>query len=237
MSLPGNAPISLNLPENYDVASLPRKYKKLFTKQFGGVIAFFKRHLKVCFNKDLSSSDIMVLAIDKLMLVNAYILPEYQTWDPFADVDPFQALQETLTALQGHTSAVFLLGDLNARTGSRGIHGHPSKSKDEFLSSKGRALLDSCTLLDLVLLNGIQQFQSKTQKFTLFQPHGQAVVDYVIANKIGLELTSDFEILNPMLEWSDHAALSLQLMSTGGLSGFTTNSYYACLKAIYNNVT
>ena len=38
------------------------------------------------------------------------------------------------------------------------------------------------------------------------------MVDYVIANKTGLELTSHFDILDPTLEWSDHAALSLHLM-------------------------
>ena len=73
--------------------------------------------------------------------------------------------------------------------------------------------------LDLILLNGIQQFESKTQSFTSFQPRGQAVVDYVIANKTGLDLTLDFEVLVPTLEWSDHATLSLELMLPGEVEG------------------
>ena len=34
---------SLNLPENFNVISQPRNYKKAFVKQFGGVIALFNR--------------------------------------------------------------------------------------------------------------------------------------------------------------------------------------------------
>lgn len=203
---------SLKLPENFNVISLPRKYKKTFVKQFGGVIAFYNRHLNISYNKKLSNSDIMVLMLDKLLLVNAYILPEYQTWDAFTDVDPFQRLQETLTGLQELNQPVLLVGDLNARTGCRGTHDHARKSKDGILSTRGRALIDSCTQLDLILLNGISLFETKTLKFTSFQPRGQAVVDYAIANKTGLELTRDLEVLNPTLQWSDHAALSLELM-------------------------
>jgi exonuclease III len=206
---------SLNLPEIFNVISLPRNYKKAFMKQFGGVIALFNRQLNVSYNKELSSSHIMVLVVNKLILVNAYILPKYQTWDAFTDVDPFQRLQETLTALQELSLPILLMGDFNARTGCRGTHEHTRKSKDEFLSTRGRALIDSCTLLELILLNGIQQFETKSQMFTSFQPHGQAVVDYVIANKTGLELTLDFEVLHHSLGWSDHAALSLDLMLPG----------------------
>ena len=54
------------------------KYKKVFTKQFGGIVVLFKHHFKVSFNKELSSCDVMVLSVNHLMLVNAYILPEYQ---------------------------------------------------------------------------------------------------------------------------------------------------------------
>ena len=210
---------SLNLPDSFKVISLPRKYKKTFMKQFGGVIALFNRRLDVSYNKDLSSSDIMVLALNNLILVNAYILPEYQTWDAFTDVDPFQRLQETLTALQELSQPVLIMGDLNARTGYRSTPQHTRKSKDDHLSTRGRALIDSCMHLDLILLNGIQQFESKTQSFTSFQPRGQAVVDYVIANKTGLDLTLDFEVLVPTLEWSDHATLSLELMLPGEVEG------------------
>ena len=205
----------LNLPETFDVISLPRKYKKVFTKQFGGIVVLFKHHFKVSFNKELSSCDVMVLSVNRLILVNAYILPEYQAWDAFTDVDPFQKLLETLVALQECTQPVLLMGDLNARTRCRGSNGHPHNSEDTSFSTQGQALLDSCSGLNLVLLNGIHKFGAESQMFTSFQPRGQVVVDYAIANKSGLELTVDLEVLTLALEWSDHAAISLQHLFPG----------------------
>jgi exonuclease III len=87
----------------------------------------------------------MVLVVNHLTLVNTYILPEYQTWDAFSEVDPFQRLQETLAALQERTQPVVLMGDLNARTGCRSVNEHTRNSKDEVLSTRGRALLDLCS--------------------------------------------------------------------------------------------
>ena len=201
--------LSLNLPISHDVISLPRTYKKTFKKQFGGVIVFFKKTLNVSLNKRASSTDIMVLDLDHLTLVNVYILPEYQSWDKFSDVDPFQTLQETLTGLQGHP--VIAMGDFNARTGLIASPNHPRVSQDVAVSTRGRALMSFCKASDFILLNGAQPFEKKSHTYTSFQPRGKAVVDYVIVNELGLAVISDFRVLSPQLEWSDHAQLSLEL--------------------------
>jgi hypothetical protein len=65
--------------------------------------------------------------------------------------------------------------------------------------------------MEYILLNGIKQFQFNSDKFTSFQPRGCAVVDYVIANANGKMLVSKFIVLNPKKEWTDHAALAVEL--------------------------
>ena len=151
----------------------------------------------------------MVLDLDHLTLVNVYILPEYQSWDKFSDVDPFQTLQETLTGLQGRP--VIAMGDFNARTGLIASPNHPRVSQDVAVSTRGRALTSFCKASDFILLNGAQPFEKKSHTYTSFQPRGKAVVDYVIVNELGLAVISDFRVLSPQLEWSDHAQLSLEL--------------------------
>ena len=54
---------SLNLPRNYNIMSLPRKYKSMFKKQYGGVAVLYREDLPVKLNKCLSSANVMVLDI------------------------------------------------------------------------------------------------------------------------------------------------------------------------------
>ena len=202
---------SLNIPESFKVISLPRKYKKAFKKQFGGVIAFYNKNISVSLNTSASSTDIMVLDLEDLTIINVYILPEYQTWDKFTDVDPFQSLQESLTSLQERNCPVIAMGDFNARTGLIGSPNYPRKSEDVSISTRGRALTLFCATSNFILLNGTALFGEKTQNYTSFQPRGNAVVDYLTVNETGLDAVSKFEVLPPQLEWSDHAPLSVGL--------------------------
>ena len=229
---------SLNIPNNFEVISLPRKYKRTFKKQFGGVITLFNRNLKVSLNKMASSADIMVLDLEHLTIINVYILPEYQTWDTFTDLDPFQRLQETLTSMRERNRPIIAMGDFNARTGLNGVPGHPCKSKDTTVSTRGRALAKFCATSNFILLNGTALFELKTLNFTSFQPRGNAVVDYVIVNDSNLDTMSNFEVLQPQLEWSDHAPLSVALNLSSDLTQQLQPSHHKARKskfAIYDS--
>ncbi|PPQ84469.1 hypothetical protein CVT26_007405, partial [Gymnopilus dilepis] len=197
---------SLIIPEGYEILSWPRRYTELFRKQFGGVAALIKSCLKVKFNKALSSPDIMVLELNDLIVINAYLLPENQTWEPFTDVSPFDCLRELLTALAESDRSVIIMGDLNARTGARGLL--PRNSYDLSVSTRGRALLRICSELDLAILNGVDKFK-ESSKFTSYQPRGMAVVDYAITNVMLVPQITKFEVSDPLLEWADHAPLVL----------------------------
>ncbi|KAF8161624.1 hypothetical protein B0H34DRAFT_796380 [Crassisporium funariophilum] len=148
---------SLHPMNGHEIASIPRKYKRIFKKQYGGVVAIYKTACKVKINK-LSSTDIMVIELDNLIVVNAYILPEYQTWDSFADVDPFVCLEEILTALREDPRPILLMGDLNARTGTCNITTQTRTSADATVSTQGRALVRKLAELDLIIYNGLVKF-------------------------------------------------------------------------------
>ena len=203
--------MSLNIPDSFDVISSPRNYKTPFKKQFGGVIALFNKDLRVSLNKRASSPDIMVLDLDHITIINVYILPEYQTWDSFTDTDPFQALQETLAGMQDSGQPVIVMGDFNARTGLNAVPNFPRISKDVTVSTRGRALTNFCATSNLILLNGTAPFEVNSQNYTSFQARGKAVVDYVIVNESGWQTVSNFEVLPPWSEWSDHAPLFVGL--------------------------
>ena len=167
--------LSLNIPNNFRVISSPRKYKTTFKKQFGGVIAFFNKNLSVSLNKMASSTDIMVLDLEHFTIVNVYILPEYQTWHNFTDVDPFQSLQETLIAMRERNHPVIAMGDFNARTGLIGNPNYPHKYNDVTVSTRGRALSSFCATSNFILLNGTTKFEVNSHNYTSFQPRGKAM--------------------------------------------------------------
>lgn len=106
---------TLCIPRNYDVFSLPRKYKKLFKKPFGGVAAVVSHSLKAVWCKEISSPDIMVLSLNNsAYVINAYILPEYKDWSSFTDHDPFERLEQLVATLSSSGVPIYVLGDLNA---------------------------------------------------------------------------------------------------------------------------
>ncbi|RDB15285.1 hypothetical protein Hypma_004697 [Hypsizygus marmoreus] len=87
---------SLDIPLGFQVFSHTRSYNTIFLHYHGGVLALVADNLAVTPRADLSSPDILVLELDCLVLINAYIFPEYHKWDSFTDSDPFLKLNNTL---------------------------------------------------------------------------------------------------------------------------------------------
>ncbi|KAF8055808.1 hypothetical protein FPV67DRAFT_1659349 [Lyophyllum atratum] len=169
---------------------------------------------------DFSSPDILVLEFEHFFLINAYILPEYHKWNSFSDTDPFQKLEDTLMLLAAAGKGLILMGDLNARTGNLApLHTtqnpSPRISEDTVISTRGRALVELCRQLMLLILNGDSRFPGQHSGLTSFHARGSATVDYVIAN---LEASALVHTLatSPLFDEdgdmiSDHAALILSL--------------------------
>ncbi|GLB40746.1 putative ribonuclease H-like protein [Lyophyllum shimeji] len=211
---------SLDIPSGYQVVSHTRTYRTIFPHFHGGVLALIADNLAVTRRLDLCSPDILVLEFEHFFLVNAYILPEYHKWDSFSDSDPFQKLEDTLMLLSSTGKGLFLMGDLNARTGNHSpLHTtnnpSPRLSEDAVISTRGRALLELCRQLTLDILNGNSRFPGQHSGLTSFHARGSATVDYVIANLAASALVRMLTI-SPLFDEdgdmiSDHAALFLSL--------------------------
>jgi exonuclease III len=145
---------TLDFPDGFQVFSHTRSYNTLFPRYHGGVLTLIADRLAVTQRLDLSSPDIQVLELPNFFLINTYILPEYHKWDSFTNADPFQKLEDTLMLIAPTGKAVFLMGDLNARTGAHSPLNRPGNppmrvSDDLIVSSRGRALLEICRYLSL----------------------------------------------------------------------------------------
>ncbi|KAF8166196.1 hypothetical protein BJ912DRAFT_1068014 [Pholiota molesta] len=161
--------------------------------------------------KDYCSPDVMVMELEHLFIVNAYILPEHSDWSTFTQVDPFSKLRETVMTLAELDKPTLLMGDLNARTAELGPRHTVRKSADAERSptSRGRSLITLCEDANMTLLNGIDRYGPNNTGFTSHQPRGSAVVDYAIMSNQHLPLIKRFEILAQDKLTSDHSALAV----------------------------
>ncbi|KAE9382918.1 hypothetical protein BT96DRAFT_1009875 [Gymnopus androsaceus JB14] len=177
-------------------------------RPWGGVLAFVRKHIPATLNKELSSTDIMVLNVGPLILYNAYILPENSTsWTEFADKHPYDMLWQSLAAASVLNKPILILTDMNARTASRQMYGSLARSSQDTsnVSSRGSSFLKMGNDLELIILNGVQSMGPTSSQCTSFQPRGSSVIDYAIVNAQMLELVKGFAIGKHEPTWSDHA--------------------------------
>ncbi|KAF5338837.1 hypothetical protein D9757_014693 [Collybiopsis confluens] len=195
-----------------------RQTAEAWEKQHGGVCAFVRKGISV--SKSLMSSpDILVLDLERLWIINAYILPEGSRFSHFTEVAPEEKLLETvrLCGLVDSTKKIVIATDANARTASESaMLDHPQRvSKDLIKNARGNRLLSLCKESNLVIINGTDLEMPQQGSFTSHQHNGSAVVDYFIVSAGILmtvrQMTVEDIALDPDLRWSDHSQLLLVL--------------------------
>ncbi|KAJ3504030.1 hypothetical protein NMY22_g18054 [Coprinellus aureogranulatus] len=200
--------------EGFDLWSVEREYKQDSDAQWGGVVVLAREELNLRRCEEMISPDILVLQSDEFVLVGAYILPEGgERWRKFADVSPYEKLEEVLTLLAGDTRQVLVIGDLNARVGGRSTwhSGETRASEDTVVTARGHALLDACRKDDYHIFNGLDRFGAGGGRMTSHHKGcGEAVVDYVVGNAYALKNAILLEVLQGRPGRSDHSEVVLR---------------------------
>ncbi|KAK7051966.1 hypothetical protein R3P38DRAFT_2402283, partial [Favolaschia claudopus] len=207
---------SLSFPDGFQLSVNSRKYNNSFQDPWGGVLSLVNENIRLSVRCDLSAPDLTVLELDDedLFIVNAYIHPEQSVSHSWAGYDPWLKYTETMALLQLTGKGVISMGDLNARTANGGGSDTvPRASADgqKPTSTRGTALIQLCKDHDYEILNGNCSYGPDNGRFTSFQPQGEAVVDYVIANEVARMRIKSFSVLHPNSTQSDHAAIVLDL--------------------------
>jgi hypothetical protein len=73
---------------------------------------------------------------------------------------------------------------------------------------RGHLLLQLCSDLTLKILNGNTTY-GESGDFTLIQPMGNSIIDYVITNDLGARLVSCFQVMCLAQDQNDHTPLEL----------------------------
>ncbi|KAH6870956.1 hypothetical protein BKA70DRAFT_1356972 [Coprinopsis sp. MPI-PUGE-AT-0042] len=184
-----------------------RKYRGRFPRRRGGVAALVRKEVGLKMSARWSSQDVLVLEGGSVVMVGAYILPEYRDWSEWTDVDPWVKLVEVATHFSrnngdGGEKAVLVAGDLNARTKAKqgeGV-GYARVSEDHRNASpRGNELVKMCGDNGLTILNGVPQFcvDGSSGNFTSHPSsgNGKAVVDYIMGNAVLLSRVESFKVL------------------------------------------
>lgn len=205
---------ALVLPTGFDVCAVCRPDSEYLSQSGGGVAAIYRSSLPVLCRADVHATDIMMIELDDVWLLNCYVPPQQSPWFKGVRVSPWQAITEILTACTVGGQAVIIAGDLNARTASRNaVLGPIRSSPDEGrVCSHGRELLDTCDEFGLSILNGSScQLVDSIPRYTSFQHSGNSVIDYVVASqdlfaqrRVRQLLVHDHSCYD---QWSDHAPL------------------------------
>ncbi|KAK7037982.1 hypothetical protein R3P38DRAFT_2770324 [Favolaschia claudopus] len=207
---------SLNFPDGFQLSVNSRKYNNSFQDPWGGVLSLVKDNIHMSARSDLSAPDLTVLELEDedLFIVNAYIHPEQSVSHSWAGYDPWLKYTETMALLQLTGKGVISMGDLNARTANGGGSDMVPRASADGLkptSTRGTSLIQLCKDHDYEILNGNSSYGPDNSRYTSFQPQGEAVVDYVIANEVARARIKSFAVLHPDSTQSDHAGLVLDL--------------------------
>ena len=155
------------------------------------------------------------------------------------DVDLFRKL-ETEIGLYSQKGDVYLIGDLNSRTGGKKDFivddselldfedtfsiDTPMRrcSLDRGSNRFGDCLLDLCKSLNIKILNG--RLFLNTDKMTCFTANGESVVDYVVTSQNKFTSISDMQV-HDFNEFSIHAPIIFSLKIGTERSNITDATY------------
>ncbi|KAJ6613190.1 Endonuclease/exonuclease/phosphatase [Mycena sp. CBHHK59/15] len=207
---------TLPLPDGYDVFAVAREPSLTFNKQYGGVAAIFRKSLHIELDEELSGPDLLVLRIGSVSIFCSYVLPHGSAWEEWAAIHPMDKLAQSLAVARERGDSIFVIGDLNARTGSRQVSkDHPPRfSLDATVNTQGQSMLRMAGDYDLRIMNGDLRFGNGSWGWTFCQKRKtlvcKSVIDYATCNLSASLMVQSFDICT-IGPWSDHAPLVLNL--------------------------
>jgi exonuclease III len=119
-----------------------------------------------------------------LFIIGSVYIPGYNS--KFADQNDFDVISEDIISFRDTYNCPFLLmGDYNSRTGDRDDSidfsvVNTRRNCDKKVDLYGRNLIKMCKELDLRIVNGSYDSDSKIGNFTCHKPKGKSCVDYCI---------------------------------------------------------
>ena len=191
--------------------------------QQGGLLAVYKATLGLKHITPPAKTEIMLLRIVGVYIVNVYLPPTASPWNSDPCRTPMQHLTELLMPLTlDATPFVLLLGDFNARIRTHSCLLLRSSPDHRCPNEHRNHLLKLYADLGYEIMSGSQfQTTASIPHFTSFQHNGSTVIDLVLAStpllNHGLLCSITVKTRN---KWSDHAPLSVSL----SLLGLSTQS-------------
>jgi hypothetical protein len=147
--------------------------------------------------------------------MGVYLPPVSAFWRDWSDVEPERKVAEAMAfCTASHGKPLLVIGDFNCQTASRTPTGAKlaCQSQDTVADARGNQLLELCHDMKLEILNGTMAKQAQPGALTSFQPMGLTVIDYKLISSAFLSWVAVKGIvIQPVLEWSDHAYLCLVL--------------------------
>jgi hypothetical protein len=174
---------TLQLPPGFEIIAMSRPDLPGLRCAGGGVAAVIRLGTPYALLSHLCAPDLIVLDLQHLSLIGAYILPDRSNWSEWTDVDPKIKVAEAVTVLSALPDKPLMFkGDTNSRTGDRIPTGAllARSSADPVVNSRGRWMLRLCSDTAMTILNGITKESLGRGAFTSFQPLGSSVIVFLL---------------------------------------------------------
>ena len=230
----------LHAKEEVSIPGFVNKKQKIRAKNFngpkvaGGIAVFVREEIdhlvKVVENKNEDSIWIRIINENSdgedVYLGTFYVSPENSNDRNRKNYDFFSAINEEV-AIFSKKGLVLLQGDFNCRTGQEldflgsdksdlelGMENYDDQtlrnSEDKTINVRGKDLLETCKLNDLLILNG-RMTGDIFGKLTSHNWNGSSVVDYCLASYQILDRISKFSV-GKYIPWlSDHCLIDSML--------------------------
>ncbi|KAJ7835709.1 hypothetical protein B0H13DRAFT_1913466 [Mycena leptocephala] len=207
---------TLTLPPGFEIIAMSRPDVPGLRNAWGGVAAVIRITTPYRLLSHLSAPDLIVLDLDHLFLIGAYILPAGFVWTEWTNIDPQIKLTEAVTTLSvAFDKPLMVGGDINGRIGDR----IPTSallartSSDPVVNTRGRWMLRLCSDTSMTILNGTTKESLNRGAFTSFQPLGASVIDYCFVSAGLVPRIEDGAlrvVKSPV--WSDHAQIQVAVV-------------------------
>ena len=211
----------------------------------GGVVVLVKEHLaKYVVEIKNSHDNLISIKLSKvlsktdkdLLITFAYIPPYKSTYYKTTDLEcAIDNLQNFLIECveREPENDLLIMGDLNARISDwepdydedENNKTYNRQSKDQCTNSFAKNLIELCSLLDLIPLNGIKEGDEHGE-FTFNSEQGRSVIDYALASKdLFANSTSCFHVNTGRVE-SDHSSIEFSILLKSKLPKHVPKNYW-----------
>ena len=215
--------------------------KKRFGRKHGGIAVFVHKSISKGISKvPTGGSEAVILKLDKTFfrlnnttyLIFAYCSPANSSFTLRTDLEPFSELEQKLSNLEPESEKI-ILGDLNARTGTKldflenedntffelpgdyvtdTVATYQRGNMDRGTNTYGDLLISLCRNAPLRILNG-RKLGDTQGSFTCHKWNGQSTVDYCLASPGVYGQILFFKVGNILPLLSDHCPISIALKS------------------------